>query len=38
MLGDSEHGDSQAALAAMLTMKKMDVAELERAYRGTRVA
>ena len=38
MLGDSEHGDSQAALAAMLKMKKMDIAELERAYGGSRVA
>jgi len=38
MLGDSEHGDSKAALAAMLKMKKMDIAELERAYGGSRVA
>ena len=38
MLGDSQHGDSQAALAAMLKMKKMDIAELERAYGGSRVA
>jgi predicted 3-demethylubiquinone-9 3-methyltransferase (glyoxalase superfamily) len=38
MLGDNEHGDSQAALQAMLKMKKIDIAELERAYRGSRVA
>jgi predicted 3-demethylubiquinone-9 3-methyltransferase (glyoxalase superfamily) len=38
MLGDSQHGDSQAALAAMLKMKKLDIAELQRAYMGTPVA
>jgi len=38
MLGDSQHGDSQAALAAMLKMKKIDIAALERAYKGTPVA
>jgi len=38
MLGDSQHGDSQAALAAMLKMKKLDIAALERAYKGTPVA
>jgi predicted 3-demethylubiquinone-9 3-methyltransferase (glyoxalase superfamily) len=38
MLGDSEHGDSQAAMQAMLKMKKLDIAELQRAYRGSRVA
>ena len=38
MLGDSQHGDSQAALAAMLKMKKLDIAELQRAYKGTPVA
>jgi len=38
MLGDSQHGDSQAALVAMLKMKKLDIAALERAYKGTPVA
>jgi predicted 3-demethylubiquinone-9 3-methyltransferase (glyoxalase superfamily) len=38
MLGDSRHGDSQAALAAMLKMKKLDIAELQRAYKGTPVS
>jgi predicted 3-demethylubiquinone-9 3-methyltransferase (glyoxalase superfamily) len=38
MLGDSQHGDSQAALAAMLKMKKLDIAELQKAYRGSAVA
>ena len=38
MLSDPKSGNSEAALQAMLKMKKLDIAELERAYRGTRVA
>ncbi|HET9782472.1 MAG TPA: VOC family protein [Candidatus Dormibacteraeota bacterium] len=38
MLTDSKSGNSEAALQAMLKMKKLDIAELERAYRGSRVA
>lgn len=38
MLGDSRSGDSHAALEAMLKMKKLNIAELEKAYRGTSVA
>lgn len=38
MLSDPESGDSQAATQAMLGMKKLDIAELEKAYRGTRAA
>jgi len=38
MLGDSTHGDNAAATQAMLKMKKLDVAALERAYKGTPVA
>lgn len=38
MLGDSKSGDSHAAMEAMLKMKKLDIAELERAYRGSGVA
>jgi predicted 3-demethylubiquinone-9 3-methyltransferase (glyoxalase superfamily) len=38
MLSDSRSGDSQAALQAMLKMKKLDIATLERAYNGSRVA
>lgn len=38
MLSDSQSGDSHAALEAMLKMKKLDIAKLERAYKGTRVA
>ncbi len=37
MLGDRESGDSQAAFQAMLQMKKLDIHELEKAYRGSRV-
>ncbi len=38
MLQDHKSGDSQAALQAMLQMKKLDIAELQRAYRGSAVA
>ena len=38
MLGDPKSGNTDAALQAMLTMKKLDIAELQRAYNGTRVA
>ncbi|HSS61973.1 MAG TPA: VOC family protein [Candidatus Limnocylindrales bacterium] len=38
MLTDNKSGDSNAAMQAMLKMKKLDIAELERAYRGSRVA
>ena len=34
MLSDSKHGDSEAAMKAMLKMEKLDIATLERAYRG----
>jgi predicted 3-demethylubiquinone-9 3-methyltransferase (glyoxalase superfamily) len=37
MLSDPRSGDSHAALQAMLKMKKLDIAELERAYHGSRV-
>ena len=38
MLNDSKAGDSQAAMQAMFKMKKLNIAELEKAYRGTAVA
>lgn len=38
MLSDRESGNSDAAFQAMLKMKKLDIAELERAYRGSGVA
>jgi predicted 3-demethylubiquinone-9 3-methyltransferase (glyoxalase superfamily) len=38
LLGDAENGDSQAAMQAMLKMKKLDIAALEGAYGGARVA
>jgi predicted 3-demethylubiquinone-9 3-methyltransferase (glyoxalase superfamily) len=38
MLSDSTSGNSEAAMQAMLKMKKLDIAELERAYHGARVA
>jgi len=38
MLSDNKSGDSNAAVQAMLNMKKMDIAELQRAYRGSRIA
>jgi predicted 3-demethylubiquinone-9 3-methyltransferase (glyoxalase superfamily) len=37
MLSDSKSGNSQAAMEAMLKMGKLDIAELEKAYRGARV-
>jgi predicted 3-demethylubiquinone-9 3-methyltransferase (glyoxalase superfamily) len=38
MLSDSKSGDSAAAVQAMLKMKKLDIAALQKAYRGTAVA
>jgi predicted 3-demethylubiquinone-9 3-methyltransferase (glyoxalase superfamily) len=38
LLGDSKSGNSEAAMQAMLKMKKLDIAELQHAYRGARVA
>jgi predicted 3-demethylubiquinone-9 3-methyltransferase (glyoxalase superfamily) len=38
LLGDSKYGNSEAAMQAMLKMKKLDIAELQHAYRGARVA
>ena len=38
MLTDQKSGDSRAAFQAMLRMKKIDIAELERAYKGARSA
>ncbi len=38
MLGDSRSGNSEAAVQAMLKMKKLDIAALQKAYRGTAVA
>jgi len=37
MLGDSKHGNNVAATQAMLKMKKLDIAALEKAYKGTPV-
>ena len=34
LLSDSKSGDSEAAMQAMLKMKKLDIARLEHAYRG----
>ncbi len=34
MLGDSKSGNSEAAMQAMLKMKKLDIAGLQRAYRS----
>ena len=38
MLSDSKSGNSAAAMQAMLQMKKLDIATLEKAYRGSAVA
>ncbi len=38
MLSDSKSGNSDAAMQAMLKMKKLDIATLEKAYRGSAVA
>ncbi len=38
MLSDPKSGDSEACMNAMLKMKKLDIAALESAYRGSRVA
>jgi predicted 3-demethylubiquinone-9 3-methyltransferase (glyoxalase superfamily) len=38
MLSDSNSGDSAAAVKAMLEMKKLDIAKLEKAYWGSAVA
>jgi predicted 3-demethylubiquinone-9 3-methyltransferase (glyoxalase superfamily) len=35
MLGDQTSAKSQRAMTAMLQMKKIDIAELERAYEGS---
>jgi predicted 3-demethylubiquinone-9 3-methyltransferase (glyoxalase superfamily) len=37
MLSDPKSGNAQAAMNAMLKMKKIDIAELEKAYRGSPV-
>src|SRR5947207_14148125 len=37
MLSDSKSGNSEAAMQAMLQMKKLDIAQLEKAYHTTRV-
>ena len=34
MLLDTDAGKSQRAMTAMLKMKKLDIAELKRAYEG----
>ena len=34
LLTDSKSGDSEAAMQAMLKMKKLDIAQLQHAYRG----
>ena len=38
MLGDPKSGNAEAAMNAMLQMKKLDIATLEKAYRGSPVA
>jgi len=38
MLSDPKSGNAEACMNAMLQMKKLDVATLEKAYRGTPVA
>ena len=38
MLTDAKSGNAEAALHAMLQMKKLDIATLEKAYKGSPVA
>jgi predicted 3-demethylubiquinone-9 3-methyltransferase (glyoxalase superfamily) len=38
MLSDSKSGNAAACMTAMLKMKKLDIAALETAYRGSAVA
>ena len=38
MLSDPKSGNAEACMNAMLKMKKLDIATLEKAYRGTPVA
>jgi predicted 3-demethylubiquinone-9 3-methyltransferase (glyoxalase superfamily) len=38
MLSDPSSGNSEACMNAMLKMKKLDIAALEKAYRGSAVA
>jgi predicted 3-demethylubiquinone-9 3-methyltransferase (glyoxalase superfamily) len=38
MLSDPEGGNSEAAMNAMLKMKKIDISTLEKAYKGSPVA
>jgi predicted 3-demethylubiquinone-9 3-methyltransferase (glyoxalase superfamily) len=38
MLSDPNSGDAMACMNAMLKMKKLDIATLEKAYRGSAVA
>jgi len=38
MLGDPTSGNAEACLNAMLKMKKLDIATLEKAYKGSPVA
>jgi len=38
MRGDAKSGNAEAAMQAKLKMKKLDIAALQKAYRGTAVA
>ena len=38
MLSDAKSGNAEACMQAMLKMKKIDIATLEKAYRGSPVA
>ncbi len=38
MLSDPKSGDAEACMNAMLKMKKLDIATLEKAYKGSAVA
>ncbi len=38
MLSDPKSGDAEACMNAMLRMKKLDIATLEKAYKGSAVA